>query len=124
MAAAENRDELRVVADQRGNPTNALDLADALLVIARSWRAGIVNLAGSGGASWFDFAAAIMAERARHGLRAPPVVPIATADWPTPAARPRDSELDCGRAEDWFGVRLPAWRDSVAQVVDRLAAQG
>ncbi len=89
MAAAENRDELRVVADQRGNPTNALDLADALLVIARSWRAGIVNLAGSGGASWSDFAAAIMAERARHGLRAPPVVPIATADWPTPAAGAR-----------------------------------
>ncbi len=124
MAAAELRDELRVVADQRGSPTNALDLADALLVIVRNWRPGTVHLAGGGGASWFDFAAAIMDERARHGLRAPPVVPIATAEWPTPAARPPNWGRDCGRAEDWFGVRLPAWRDSVAGLVGRLAAQG
>lgn len=124
MAAAQGRPELRVVADQRGNPTNALDLADALLALAPRWRGGTIHLAGTGAASWFDFASAIMAECARHGLPAAKVVPIATSDWPTRAQRPQDSTLDCSRAADWFGVRLPDWRESLAGVVARLAAQG
>ncbi|NVN12530.1 sugar nucleotide-binding protein, partial [Nguyenibacter vanlangensis] len=47
---------------------------------------------------------------------------IATADWPTPAARPADSRLDCTRLHDVFGVRLPHWRNSVAKVVATLTA--
>lgn len=121
MAAARDREELRVVADQRGNPTNALDLADALLAIARRWQSGTIHLAGTGAASWFEFASAIMAECARLGLPAARIVPIVTADWPTRAQRPQDSTLDCSRAASLFGVDMPDWRESLPAVVARLA---
>jgi dTDP-4-dehydrorhamnose reductase len=121
MAAAREREELRVVADQRGNPTNALDLADALLAIARRWQGGTIHLAGTGAASWFEFASAIMAECALLGVPAARIVPIATADWPTRAQRPQDSTLDCGRAASLFGVHMPGWRESLPAVVARLA---
>ena len=57
-------------------------------------------------------------------LRCPRVAAIRTADWPTPARRPADSRLDCGRLAEVFGVALPGWRDGLRQTIDALAAAG
>ena len=129
LGAALKTDTLRVVADQQGCPTNAGDLADAILaILARleeGWRpeyGGIFHAAGTGSETWHGFAAAIFAEAAKYGRRVPAIHPIATADWPTPAARPPDSRLDCGRLRRVFGVQLPPWQPSLAATVARLTA--
>ncbi len=121
------RDHLRVVADQRGCPTAAGDLAAIVLGIAHAalaeWRdeyAGIFHSGGTGETTWHGFAEAIFAEAARHGARAPTVEPITTAEFPTPAKRPADSRLDCSKLERVFGLRQPAWQTSLAGVVDTL----
>ena len=120
---------LRVVADQQGCPTAAADLAAAVLAVAarlrEGWRdeyAGVFHAAGTGATTWHGLAVAIFEEAARHGRPVPAVDAIATADWPTPARRPPDSRLDCGKLHRVFGVRLPAWRPSLAGVVDALLA--
>ncbi len=121
LNAARKTDRLRVVADQRGCPTAAADLAAAILAIAgQDWsdaQTGVYHAAGSGETTWHGLAQSVFAAAARHGRTPPAVEPIATADWPTPARRPADSRLDCGKLELAFGVRLPAWQDSVAGTV-------
>lgn len=128
LGAAAQRDRLNVVADQRGNPTASDDLADGILAMIAAWKerprlglGGTYHLAGTGEASWFDFACAIFEEAARHGLPTAEVNPIGTADWPTRAARPANSVLDSGRFAADFGYRAPHWRQSTASVVAELA---
>jgi dTDP-4-dehydrorhamnose reductase len=125
---AGDRDEVRVVADQRGNPTSALDIADALLALCQRWRTGdrvglgsIYHLAGTGEASWAEFAEAVFAQCAANGLPSARVVPIATADYPTRAARPANSTLDSTRFAREIGFAMPQWRSSLAAVVKALA---
>jgi dTDP-4-dehydrorhamnose reductase len=128
---ATNRDVVRVVADQHGNPSSAADIAEGLLRIVEAWRGGartglgqIYHLAGTGAASWAEFAEAIFAACARRGLPSARVEPISTKDWPTRARRPRNSRLDgSGFARD-FGFRMPAWQESLERVVERLAVDG
>lgn len=123
VQAAREREVLNVVADQFGSPTSALDLADAVLTLAGR-RAGFGetwHLAGGGSASWADLAAEVMTHCRRLGQSAAEVHPIRTADWPTKAVRPANAVLDCARAERDLGVRLPDWRRSVAETVERLA---
>ena len=126
--AADQREELRVVADQRGNPTSALDLADALLKVVEIWRregnkglGETYHLSGSGEASWFDLASQVMDCRRRLGLRAATLVPISAKDWPMRAVRPQYSALDNAKFAHDFGFSLPPWRGSVDEVVGRLA---
>lgn len=127
LRLGETRAQIGVVADQRGNPTSALDLADALLDIAARLRAdsaphlrGVFHMTGAGEASRADFAQAIF-DRATQRGRPPVVVKrIATADYPTAAKRPKNSRLDNSRLRGAFGVRLPNWRDSLMLCVDRL----
>jgi dTDP-4-dehydrorhamnose reductase len=120
---ARTRDRLRVVADQHGCPTNADDLAQAVLKVAEAMRqpdaryGGIYHAAGSGETTWHEFACAIFAAARPLGWNAPPVEPIGTADYPTPARRPADSRLDCGKLAATFGVRLPNWRPSLDRAV-------
>lgn len=127
LALAETRDALSVVADQHGNPSSALDIADGLLTMAQSWARGgdtgsgeTYHLAGTGRASWFDLAEAVFADSCAGGGPFASVNPIATSDYPTRAARPANSELDCARLECDFGYRMPPWRASVTPVVGRL----
>jgi dTDP-4-dehydrorhamnose reductase len=130
LNAAAKAPRLRVVADQVGCPTAAADLAAAILAIVGrietgGWSdayRGVFHAAGTGATSWHGLAVAAFEEAARHGLAAPPVDAIATADWPTPARRPADSRLDCGRLASVFGVRLPAWRPTLARVIDDIYA--
>ena len=128
VAAASQRDVLTVVGDQQGCPTSALDLADSILAVAgrlaRGDRTGLgktYHLAGSGSASWVELASEAMAQCRRLGLSAAEVTPIRTVDWPTRATRPAYAVLDCTSIERDLGVRLPAWRDSVARTVERLS---
>lgn len=122
-AAAGVRDRLTVVDDQRGSPSSALDLADGLLAMVKAgggW-GETYHLAGSGEASWCDFAREIMAACAAEGLPHVPVAPIRSADWPTRAVRPRNSVLDSSKFERTFGFVMPDWRLSTREVVARLA---
>ena len=130
LAAGQRNSELRVVADQRGCPTSAADLAHAILRIAarlldEGWqdsRTGIYHAAGSGATTWSDLAAATFEAAARYGMSVPVVVPIATHEWPTRVKRPPDSRLDCDKLAAAFGLRLPHWRDGLTRTVDAIFA--
>jgi len=129
LRLAETRQEIAVVTDQRGAPTYALDIADALFAIAERLRAdpspdlrGIFHMTGGGEASWAEFAEAIFAEAAKRGRPAASVRPIATADYPTAARRPANSRLDNAKLAAAFGLTLPNWRDSTKACVARLLA--
>ena len=78
------------------------------------------HLAGTGEASWFEFATEIFRLSAGHGLPSAAVKPIRTADWPTRAARPANSVLDSRRFADEIGYRAPPWQRSLAAVVEAL----
>ncbi|GLR67935.1 NAD(P)-dependent oxidoreductase [Acidocella aquatica] len=127
LGAARRFPTLRVVADQRGTPTAAPDLAQAILAIAArlqqtGWRPqyhGIFHATGSGETTWHGFATAIFAEAAAS-QKPPEVQPITTADWPTPARRPADSRLDCAKLTQVFGITLPPWRTSLGPIVQQL----
>lgn len=130
LRLGETQAEAHVVADQRGNPTSAIDIADALFAIAERLRAdpspalrGIFHLTGGGEATWAEFAEAIFVEAAAHGRAPTSVKPIATADYPTPARRPANSRLDSAKLAKTFGVSLPHWRDSMKPCVARLLAR-
>lgn len=119
------RGSLRAVNDQLGNPTSAHDVATALLTIARrateqGHLQGTYHLAATDEATWFGFAQEIMRVSAELGRPTVPVVPITTADYPTPAKRPANSRLDCTKLHRDFGLRLPRWRDSLAAVMRAL----
>ncbi len=126
---ARERPELRVVVDQRGNPTYAPHLADAILAIAAQLGAeaenkkrwGIYHAAGTGETSWYEFASAIIAAAGQLGVPQVPVKAISTSDYPTPARRPANSCLDCSKLARVFGVRLPHWRQGVAECIARLS---
>lgn len=115
------RDELRVVADQVGSPTPAWLIADVTATIVQQGigDGGTHHLVAAGQTSWHGFAEAIMDEAVASGLltRRPRVVPITTADYPTPAARPAWSVLDTGSLRQCWGVALPAWRSALAQTL-------
>ena len=125
----ETREEVAVVADQRGNPTSALDIAAALIAVARRIRSdssadlrGIFHMTGSGEATWADFAEAVFAEAHARGRRLTRVKRIATADYPTPARRPANSRLDNGKLGRVYGLALPEWRASLSTCCGRLIA--
>jgi dTDP-4-dehydrorhamnose reductase len=128
LGAGAQREELRVVADQHGNPTAAPDLADALAqVLARirdgGWRdayRGAFHMAGGGHANWHEFAEAIFAAARPHGGPSPRVLPIATHEYPVKAARPADGRMDQSRLREVFGVSLPPWPEGLARVVKAL----
>ncbi|MBU6267532.1 MAG: dTDP-4-dehydrorhamnose reductase [Sphingomonadales bacterium] len=130
LRVATARDELGVVADQHGCPTSALDLADAAMAVAANLKAaadpalrGLFHATGSGEGSWADFAAAIFAASAAAGGPVATVRRITTAEYPTPAQRPANSRLDCGKLAAAHGIRLPDWRDSCRTVVTRLVRE-
>jgi dTDP-4-dehydrorhamnose reductase len=116
------REELRVVADQRGAPTAAPDLADAIAGVLAAirdggWQArhrGVFHAVNAGETTWHGFAEAIFAA---SGGRQPRVLPIATADYPTRAHRPADSRLATRKLAEVFGVTLPSWQDGLARVM-------
>ncbi|MFG1344747.1 dTDP-4-dehydrorhamnose reductase [Xanthobacter autotrophicus DSM 431] len=128
LRLAGERDLLKVVSDQRGCPTATRDLATAVLKVAEAAaggdaRWGTYHFAGRGATSWHGFASAIVAAAAAHTGRNVEVAPITTAEYPTPARRPKNSELASDLFERTFGVRAAAWETRVKEVVDALLAE-
>ncbi len=127
MRLVAERDELRVVDDQFGCPTSAADLAEAVLHLAGrlitgaaiSW--GTYHYCGNGVTSWYGLARHVLETLVSRGRIASfRLLPITTAEYPTPARRPPYSVLDCRRIESAFGLLRPPWRQSVEKTVDRL----
>jgi dTDP-4-dehydrorhamnose reductase len=122
------REEVRVVADQVGSPTWAADLAQAIATLLSqasqepaqsSFATGTYHYTNSGVASWYDFAVAICEEAQSLGfpLKVQRIVPIATADYPTPAKRPAYSVLSGKKISDLLGSHPPHWRQALRQML-------
>lgn len=129
--AQSGKEELRVVEDQFGNPTYAMDLADAIIEIAQNITSepdekklyGIFHLAGTGATNWANFAAKIF--EASQELDGPfaKVVPIPTSEYPTKAVRPKNSRLDCAKIANIHGIIMPDWETSTKTAVNRYLAK-
>ncbi len=119
------RPEVRVVADQIGTPTYAPALAKVLWTLAEAGVTGTHHYTDAGAASWYDFAVAIQEEALASGLldRAVPVVPIATADFPTPARRPHYSVLDKTSMYAALGGPAPHWRVNLRTMIAAIAQE-
>ncbi len=129
LRLAETRKTVNVVADQIGNPTSALDIADGIFKVARNLTEdddrclrGIFHMSGRGEASWADLAEEIFRFSASKGGPSATVARIPTADYPTPAKRPANSRLSNFAIRAAHVVELPNWQSSVHDVVQRLFA--
>ncbi|MEB2845425.1 dTDP-4-dehydrorhamnose reductase [Endobacterium cereale] len=127
LRLAETRDALNVVADQHGTPTSALDIADAVIVVAKRLATdsdpslrGVFHLTGSGEATWADFAEEIFAGLQAKSGKAVSVGRITTDEYPTPAKRPANSRLSTEKLAKIYGIVLPDWKQSTKVVLDRL----
>lgn len=123
------REEIRVVADQVGTPTWAYDIALAIAALEQQFNnepatlpTGIYNFTNSGVASWYDFAVAIFEEARLLGfeLKVQRVVPITTADYPTPATRPAYSVLAGQKIAAVLGSHSPHWREALRKMLTEL----
>jgi dTDP-4-dehydrorhamnose reductase len=126
LKAARERDTLRVVSDQAGNPTFAGDLAGATALLVYGMRKdpfgaiddakGIYHLAGGGWTTRFELAKAVIASdpnAAEHRVRE--VLPVPSTEYPLPAPRPAFAPLDCDKIYRRFGIGLPAWQEALAR---------
>jgi dTDP-4-dehydrorhamnose reductase len=117
------KDQIKVVKDQLGSPTNAADLAETIFNIIAlchlqiyNWNPGIYNFSNEGIISWYDFAKAI-----RELINSPcSIKPISTAEYPTPAKRPAYSVLDKRKIQETFGVQLKDWEKSLEICIKKL----
>ncbi len=123
------REELRVVCDQVGSPTWTGDLAQAIVQLSQnihSETTGIYHYTNSGVTSWYDFAVAIFEEAQELGfpLNIKRVLPISTAEYPTPARRPAYSVLNTQKISTVLGTHPPQWRQSLRKMLSELATSG
>lgn len=131
LRLAETRDEIKVVADQLGCPTSAMEIARAVLEIARRVATdpspelrGIFHLTAQGETSWAGFAIAILEETRRRGKTTANVHPIPSSEYPTPARRPSNSRLSGKKLAGTYGIRLEPWERSMNNCLDALHANG
>lgn len=110
-----SKDELNIVADQFGQPTNANDLAEAIMEIVKSGKIvpGIFNFSNFGKISWFDFAQKI-AELSNSTIK---LHAIETTQYPTPAKRPKNSTLDLEKIVKTYAVQLKDWEESLSETI-------
>lgn len=128
LRLASKRKEISVVADQRGNPSSALDIADAILRVAVTMGEGApygtYHLAGSGTTSWAEFARHVFfSSRARGGAWAK-VLDISTAEFAVEAPRPLNTQLSTAKFASAFGWTMPNWQQSLDEVVGRIFLGG
>lgn len=126
LGLAAEREQLCVVDDQRGRPTPAADLARALVAVASQVAAGdrshfgTYHYAGSPVTTWYAFAQSIFDLWASRGGRRPRLEAVSSNGYPTSAPRPQNSELDCRRILEAFGVQERSWRPGLEAVLDEL----
>jgi dTDP-4-dehydrorhamnose reductase len=125
-----DKETIRVVADQWGCPTSAADLAGAILRVADQineradiqW--GIYHFCGDGITSWHGFAETIFeVAKTYDSFAVTQILPITTAEYPTPAQRPASSVLDCSKIRKKFGIQPRPWRESLAEVIEKLLSK-
>lgn len=124
-----DRDELSIVGDQIGCPTYAQDIAGSIVAMLPSLESGILtsgilHYCGDLPVSWFEFAQEIFSEARKLGLKTPSLLhSIETSAYPTPAARPAYSVLDCSKITANFAIHSSDWRQGIRQVLDKLQSQ-
>lgn len=130
LRLAQERDELKVIADQIGAPTGADLIADVTAaalhaVLQQPGLGGLYHLAAAGETSWHGYARFVLAQAAQAGwplrVQAGQVQAIPTSAYPTPARRPHNSRLALDRLQRAFGLTLPAWQEGVSELVAGLA---
>lgn len=129
LRLAAERPAVSVVDDQIGCPTYAPHLAECILAMSRQIGAngsvdtasGVFHAAGSGETTWHGFAREIFRLRQASGHPVPKLTAIGTAEYPTPARRPANSRLHCGRLARTFGITMPSWQDGTRACLSRLA---
>lgn len=143
LKRATERPELRVVADQTGAPTWSRDIARATATIAERWMvragrewnaadlSGVYHLTATGGTSWYGFAAEAirlrklsLQETGEGQTGWARLEAISTAQYPTAAARPRNSRLNCNKLAFAFDYHLPHWQDSLREVLQSTFQEG
>ncbi|PTT29020.1 dTDP-4-dehydrorhamnose reductase [Pseudomonas sp. HMWF021] len=123
----QEKPELRVVADQIGAPTWAGSIARSTRALIERWQAGqpgawgTYHLTAQGETSWFGFAQAIGNALREQGKPCATLLPIPSSDYPTPAARPLNSRLDCSRLQREWGVSQPDWQTALHECLARQA---
>lgn len=127
LRLSESRERLSVVADQRGCPTAAKDIAASCLAIAIRCAEspghtvyGTYHYTGTTDATWFEFANAIVEKAPVRRSKNTEVVPICTADYPTSARRPADTRLNCAAIRQNFAVSSRSWQDGLAETLSQL----
>ncbi len=130
LRLAAEKPELRIVDDQFGAPTWSRDIAAATAKIAERWigggdcaeRSGIYHLTSGGETTWYGFAAEALRLRAQTAQpkNYAQLVPIPTAEYPTPARRPKNSRLNCKKLQDVFSESLPDWQVSLQAMMREL----
>lgn len=119
----QERPELRVVADQIGAPTWAGTIAQSTRALIERWQAGeagawgTYHLTAQGETSWFGFTQAIAAHLSAQGKTCATLEPIPASAYPTPAARPQNSRLDCSKLAREWGVTQPDWEAALSECV-------
>lgn len=120
LRLGQEKETLKIVNDQYGCPTYTGDLADALLVMARKIQAddfrewGTYHCCGSSVTTWFKFASLLLdLAKGKMPLKIKNIIPVSTAEFPTPARRPSYSVLDCAKIDKIFGIRLPTLEKSL-----------
>jgi len=124
LRLGKEREEIRVVADQIGSPTWTLDLSAAtsqIIPLLGPETFGTYQYTNSGVCSWYDFAIAIFEEAAKLGLplKVQRVIPITTAEYPTPAKRPAFSVLSTVKISALLGTHPPHWRQGLRKMLAR-----
>jgi dTDP-4-dehydrorhamnose reductase len=131
LSLAGTHDEISVVSDQRGSPSNALDIADGIFNVLYNLIArpddvairGVFHMTSGGETNWAEFAMAIFAASAASNGPFSQVRLIASSDYPIAARRPANSRLDNSKLARSHGVRLPLWRDSIPETITRILAK-
>ena len=121
LKLGKDRDELKIIADQIGSPTYAIDLASAVLQIIESGSEayGIYHYSNEGVTSWYDFAQGIF-DISKTEVK---TFPIRTSEYPTKATRPAYSVMDKAKIKKTFGIEIPYWRHSLARCIKALQNQ-
>ena len=132
LRLASERDALRIVGDQFGAPTSSDSISEGVIQLIQAWQpseqsqTGIVHFTNTGETSWHGFSCEII--KLYNDLGIEPalktsvenIAAIATADYPTPAARPANSCLDSNKLKDVFAVQLPAWQQGLLDVMHKV----
>ncbi|WP_026632573.1 dTDP-4-dehydrorhamnose reductase [Dyadobacter alkalitolerans] len=121
LRLGKERDQLGVIVDQVGSPTYAIDLAGAILDIIESGSKeyGIYHYSNEGVTSWYDFAKAVF-DISGTSVN---LNPVKTSEYVTKAVRPAYSVMDKSKIKTTFSIQIPYWRDSLAECLQRLAAE-